>query len=124
MLKQLSKTGLLLGLCAGTAITLGCGHHEHTYVSGGVVVGGPAYDDGGGAVVVDNGPPPAQYEVEPPAPGPDYIWIGGYYDWYGGHYVWHRGGWRRPPHPGARWEAPHYVRGADGHSHPVGGRWR
>jgi hypothetical protein len=28
------------------------------------------------------------------APGPGYIWIGGYWSWTGGRHVWSRGHWR------------------------------
>src|ERR1700722_9466882 len=49
------------------------------------------------------GPPPAPrvVHVRPVSPGPDYVWIDGY--WYpaGGHYRWHEGYWSRPPYPGA-----------------------
>jgi len=49
-------------------------------------------------------PPPARVvRVLPPAPGPEFLWIEGY--WYpaGHHYKWHEGYWTRPPYPGARW---------------------
>ena len=59
------------------------------------------------------GPPPAvRVEHRPARPGPEYVWVAGY--WYPGehnHYVWHSGYWSRPPYEGARWVAP---RRADG----------
>jgi len=58
------------------------------------------------------GPPPAPrvLHVVPRRPGPDYLWIEGY--WYpkanGRGYNWHQGYWTRPPFIGARWVPPHY----------------
>lgn len=49
------------------------------------------------------GPPPPRYEVVTMAPGPDYIWIVGYYEWNSVEYVWIPGRWERRPSPGARW---------------------
>jgi hypothetical protein len=69
------------------------------------------------------GEPPASrvYRV-PPCPGPDYVWIEGYYfpeDHYvwvegshyseEGHYSWHDGYWTRPPYQGAYWVEPYHV---------------
>jgi hypothetical protein len=44
----------------------------------------------------------------PARPGPDFVWVDGY--WYpsGGRYKWHAGYWTRPPYEGARWVAPHH----------------
>jgi hypothetical protein len=54
------------------------------------------------------GPPPAvRVEHRPVRPGPDYIWVGGYWYPVDGHYVWHGGYWSRPPYAGAHWVAPH-----------------
>lgn len=41
-------------------------------------------------------------------PGPDYVWIDGYWAGEPGHYRWVAGRWDRPPHPGARWVAPRW----------------
>jgi WXXGXW repeat (2 copies) len=53
-------------------------------------------------------PPPRVVRVRPVSPGPDYLWVDGY--WYpaGGHYRWHTGYWTRPPYEGAHWVAPHH----------------
>jgi hypothetical protein len=58
------------------------------------------------------GPPPAPrvYRV-PPQPGPDYMWIEGYWYPQGSRYVWHNGYWTRPPYEGAYWVAPYHVGG-------------
>ena len=48
-------------------------------------------------------PPEARVmRMQPRSPGPDYLWIGGY--WYpnGNHYKWHDGYWSRPAYAGAR----------------------
>ncbi len=74
-------------------------------------------------------PPPRIVRVRPVAPGPDYLWIDGY--WYpdGGHYRWHAGYWTLPPYPGAHWIGPRHdgrqyfagywdgPRGQFGHDH-------
>ena len=56
------------------------------------------------------GPPPQPRVVRvlPARPGPEFVWIDGY--WYpsGSHYKWHDGYWTRPPYEGARWIAPHH----------------
>ena len=50
------------------------------------------------------GPPPAPraYRV-PPRPGPDYMWIEGYWYPQNNRYLWHDGYWTRPPYAGAYW---------------------
>ena len=53
-------------------------------------------------------PPPRVIRVVPPSPGPDFIWVGGYWYPVGGHYRWHDGYWTRPPYAGGRWVEPHH----------------
>ena len=48
-------------------------------------------------------PPPRVVRVLPPTPGPDFVWIEGYWYPVAGHYRWHEGYWTRPPYEGARW---------------------
>ena len=76
-------------------------------------------------------PPVRMMRAQPRSPGPDYLWIGGY--WYpnGNHYRWHEGYWTRPAYEGARWVGPRHdgqryfagywegSRGRVGHDH----RW-
>jgi len=59
-------------------------------------------------VTIGAPPPPHVLKVRPAAPGPDYLWVDGY--WYpaNGHYRWHEGYWTRPPYAGAHWIAPHH----------------
>jgi hypothetical protein len=53
-------------------------------------------------------PPPRVVRVLPPTPGPDFVWIQGYWYPVGGHYRWHDGYWSRPPYAGARWIGPRH----------------
>ena len=56
-------------------------------------------------------PPPRVVRVRPVAPGPDHIWVEGY--WYpdGRRYRWHEGYWTRAPYAGAVWVTPRYEGG-------------
>jgi WXXGXW repeat (2 copies) len=53
-------------------------------------------------------PPPPIVEQVIVSPGPDYVWISGYWAWHHHHWEWVRGHWDLPPRRGAIW---------------VGGRW-
>ena len=53
-------------------------------------------------------PPPQVVRVVPPTPGPEFIWVDGYWYPVGNHYKWHGGYWTRPPYPAARWVTPHH----------------
>jgi len=65
------------------------------------------------SIGIQIGPPPPSREVRilPPRPGPEFVWVGGY--WYPerNHYKWHAGYWTRPAYPAARWVEPHYEGG-------------
>ncbi len=56
------------------------------------------------------GPPPPPYVVHvlPPRPGPEFVWVDGYWYPVGKHYKWHKGYYSRPPYAGARWVSPHH----------------
>jgi len=56
-------------------------------------------------------PPPRVVRVRPVAPGPEYVWVEGYWYPVGGRYRWHEGYWTRPPYAGARWVVPHHADG-------------
>jgi hypothetical protein len=62
---------------------------------------GPERGDDG--PVVEVAPPPMQVEVVPVAPGPAYLWIGGYWGWNLGRHVWIGGRWALPPGRGYAW---------------------
>jgi len=53
-------------------------------------------------------PPPRVVHVLPARPGPEFVWVEGYWYPVGHHYKWHEGYWTRPPYEGARWVAPHH----------------
>ena len=86
----------------------------------GVSVGAPGYYYAPAPVyapVVAYAPPPAPVvRYVPPAPGPGYAWVGGY--WYpaGARWAWRGGYWAHRPFLGASWVGPrwnggHYYRG-------------
>jgi YXWGXW repeat-containing protein len=90
-MKNLIRAGLLF------AVLLSCTHVARGQVSVGITIGSP--------------PPPRVVRVLPPRPGPEFVWVGGY--WYpaGRHYRWHAGYWTRPPYVGARWIGPRHEGG-------------
>jgi YXWGXW repeat-containing protein len=55
-------------------------------------------------------PPPRAYRV-PARPGPEFVWVEGYWYPQGRHYRWHDGYWTRPPFEGAYWVDPYYAGG-------------
>jgi len=71
------------------------------------------YRDRPEAVVVQEAPPPPQAEVVPVSPGPDYVWIDGYWAW-NGRWVWTPGRWKIRPHLRAVWAPGHWIHGRHG----------
>jgi hypothetical protein len=65
-------------------------------------------------IAVAVGPPVYPVEAAVVAPGPAFVWVGGYYNWSVGakSYAWVPGHWMRPPFRGARWYAPRWERGS------------
>jgi hypothetical protein len=55
-------------------------------------------------------PPPARVVRVAPRPGPQYVWVQGYWTPVRGRYVWHDGYWTVPPYRNAHWVAPRYDR--------------
>ena len=53
-------------------------------------------------------PPPRVLAVRPVAPGPDYVWVDGYWYPVEGHYRWHEGYWSRPAYGGSHWVSPRH----------------
>jgi hypothetical protein len=70
-------------------------------------------------VSVYSAPPAPVYAYAPPAPGPGYSWVAGYYQPVGPRWAWRAGYWARPPYARARWIAPRYNHGYYYH-----GYWR
>ncbi len=73
-----------------------------------ILASGPVFGAQSIGIRIGPPPPPRVVRVLPPKPGPDFIWVDGY--WYpdGNRYRWHEGYWTRPPYPGARWVMPHH----------------
>ena len=65
------------------------------------------------SVGVRIGPPPSPrvMRIQPRQPGPDYIFVQGYWYPQGNHYRWHEGYWTRAPFAGARWVEPRHDSG-------------
>ena len=74
-------------------------------------------------VEVPEAPQPVIVETAPVSPGPDYVWIDGYWHWEGHHYIWNRGHWDRPPSRYHVWVRPSYVRIEHGYRYTPG-HWR
>src|SRR5215469_5809740 len=60
------------------------------------------------AVSVNFAPPPLPFYLQPPIPGPDYVWIPGYWAWDADFYdyYWVPGTWALAPRPGLLWTPP------------------
>lgn len=57
-------------------------------------------------------PPPVRVvRVRPRQPGPEFVWIDGYWYASGRKWKWHDGYWTRVPYEGARWVGPRYEGG-------------
>jgi hypothetical protein len=56
------------------------------------------------------GPPPRPrvIRVRPVSPGPNLVWVDGYWYPVGSHYRWHNGYYTRPHYEGALWVAPRH----------------
>ncbi|MGH7727727.1 MAG: YXWGXW repeat-containing protein [Vulcanimicrobiaceae bacterium] len=57
----------------------------------------------GVGVSVNLAPPPLPVYVQPPVPGPNYLWTPGYWGWGPGGYYWVPGTWVFAPVPGYLW---------------------
>lgn len=86
--------GLVCKILLIGALLLTGGAVSHAQISVGIQIGAP--------------PPPRVLAVIPPTPGPDFVWVEGYWYPVGHRYKWHQGYWTRPPYAGARWVAPHH----------------
>ena len=98
-MKKFILIALTFGVLLATASVFG------TEVSIGINIGAPP-------------PPPNVVYVQPPCPGPEFVWVPGYWYPVGKHnkYKWHTGYWTRPPYARAAWVPPHY----DGHLYFMG----
>lgn len=55
-------------------------------------------------------PPAPRREVRVARPGPDYVYVNGYWHDNSGRWGWIPGRWERPAAPRATWVAPQYIR--------------
>ena len=76
-------------------------------------------------ITIGQPPPPPPERVLPPSPGPEFIWVEGYWYPVKKKYKWHPGYWTQAPYPGAHWVVPRYERGEffDGYWEGDRGRW-
>src|SRR5262249_24552376 len=104
----------------GCVLALSASSTASAQVSVGVVIGRPAparvvAEEAARAlevgapppVVIEAPPPPRVYHVAP-RPGPEFVWVEGYWYPQGRRYLWHDGYWTRPPYAGAYWVEPYY----------------
>lgn len=83
------------------------------------VLAAPAF--GQVSIMIGTPPPPVRYEVAPPMPQPNYVWMPGYWAPVQGRYVWYSGRWGRPPYHGAAWRGPRWQHEGDGWRYREGG---
>src|SRR5258708_2899999 len=73
-------------------------------------------------VAVTAPPPEPVSETPPERPGPEAVWVAGYWHWTGMQYTWIPGHWEKAP-PGARWRAPRYSLREGTYFYEPGGWW-
>jgi hypothetical protein len=74
-------------------------------------------------IVVNEAPPPPHVEIVRNAPGPQYVWIPGFWEWKN-RWSWMNGHWEIEPHPGAVWVPGRWIRRSGGGWTWVRGYWR
>ncbi len=73
-------------------------------------------------VYVNTPPPQPIAEAQPPSPGPNFVWISGFWSWNGTQHVWTAGRWEQPPAATQAWQPPAWEREAQGYRFRPG-RW-
>ncbi|MDB6167172.1 MAG: hypothetical protein JWM88_36 [Verrucomicrobia bacterium] len=68
-------------------------------------------------------PPPPRHEVRIGPPGPQYVWIEGYWVRRRHRYEWVQGRWELPPRGHGRWEGPRWERRGGSYVF-IQGSWR
>ena len=76
-----------------------------------------------GVMYIQRRPPAARVEVIPASPGPDFLWIGGYWGYHGADFEWVPGRWERHGEGRREWVAHHWVHDRNGW-YLVEGHWR
>ncbi len=77
-------------------------------LAGFLLAGGMMFAQVGIGITIGAPPPPRVLRVRPAAPGPDFVWVDGYWYVVNGRYQWHAGYWTRPPYAGAVWVGPRH----------------
>lgn len=72
-------------------------------VAAGVATPTVAHAQFGISISVGTAPPPLPYYEQPYVPGPDFIWMPGYWAWGPAGYYWVPGSWVLAPEPGLLW---------------------
>jgi len=80
----------------------------------------PAFGQVSIGVTIGTPPPPIRYEVTPPPPQVDYVWVPGYWAPNGPRYVWAPGHWMHPPYGGAAWHPAMWEHGEHGYRYHEG----
>lgn len=83
----------------------------------------PGCASAGTRAYVRIGPPAPVFEVRSVAPGPRYVWVGGYHHWNGRAYTWQPGRWTAPPRNRHAWVQGRWLRERRGW-YFVPGHWR
>ena len=76
-----------------------------------------------GVMYLERRPPPARVEVVGVAPGPGFVWIGGFWRWGGAEYAWVPGRWAPRERGHRHWNAGHWRHTRRGW-YWAEGRWR
>ncbi|MGV8995678.1 MAG: YXWGXW repeat-containing protein [Parvibaculaceae bacterium] len=65
-------------------------------------------------IFVPVAPPAPRVEIRPGPPGPQAVWVGGYWRWANRGHVWVPGRWQRPPPRRHEWVEGHWRHGHRG----------
>ena len=74
-------------------------------------------------VYVRTPPPPPVAETVVVSPGPEYVWLAGYYSWNGAEYTWVPGSWQPRPPDRREWVPGRWERNRQGWFW-IEGHWR
>ncbi len=72
--------------------------------------------------IAPEAPPRPRWERRTTCPGPNYIWIAGYWDRQGDQWGWAPGRWEEPSQRGSTWIRPQYRREGRAYRYEPG-RW-
>lgn len=72
--------------------------------------------------IAPDAPPRPRYERRTPRPGPNHLWIKGYWDRQGDQWGWAPGRWEEPAQQGSTWIRPQYRREGGAYRYEPG-RW-